>query len=142
MSICKFGKQASGNLPIMLVTLGSLSRPFAYRMAPRLKQERCFQQSNCKEITSLFPKFTPKDPNRRANSLALFFVPLLLEGYHHPFQEHWLHPHRLYLWTNNRARGHEPQKGAVYNGTSDFKTSRPANPPWHQRISPDQWVGG
>jgi len=73
MSICKFGKQASGNLPIMLVTLGSLSRPFAYRMAPRLKQERCFQQSNCKEITSLFPKFTPKDPNRRANSLALFF---------------------------------------------------------------------
>src|SRR2546423_8257955 len=80
MSICKFGKQASGNLPIMLVTLGSLSRPFAYRMAPRLKQERCFQQSNCKEITSLFRKFTPKDPNRRANSLALFFVPLLLEG--------------------------------------------------------------
>ncbi len=49
----------------------------------RLKQERCFQQSNCKEITSLFPKFTPKDPNRRANSLALFFVPLLLEGQLH-----------------------------------------------------------
>ena len=24
----------------------------------RLKKERCFQQSNCKEITSLFPKFT------------------------------------------------------------------------------------
>ncbi len=37
MSICKFGKQASGNLPIMLVTLGSLSRPFAYRMAPQAK---------------------------------------------------------------------------------------------------------
>src|SRR5260370_22033587 len=50
---CEFGKEASGNLPILLVTFDSVFLLFAWRMAPQM---RCFQQSNCKEITSLFPK--------------------------------------------------------------------------------------
>jgi hypothetical protein len=35
---CKFGKEVSGNLPILLVTFGSLSLLFAWRMAPQVKE--------------------------------------------------------------------------------------------------------
>src|SRR5213080_4658137 len=44
----------------MLVTLGSLSLSLPLEWLHRTKKERCFQQRNGKEISSLFPKFTPR----------------------------------------------------------------------------------
>ena len=60
IAISKCGEEARGNVSMMLVTPGSLSLPCALRMALQAKKERCFQQRNGKEITSFFPRFTPR----------------------------------------------------------------------------------
>ena len=51
ITMCKFGKYLSGNLPRMLVTFGSLSLLFAWRIAPQVKEGEMLHHKNCKEIT-------------------------------------------------------------------------------------------